>query len=70
MTLAMQACARANLPVVVLDRPNPLGGIEMDGNVATSSTRRSSALPLAVRHGADHCRAGAYLNETHGFAPT
>ena len=53
MTLAMQACARAGLPVVVLDRPNPLGG---DRRWTAMSpippTRRSSAsIPLPIRHG-------------------
>ncbi|PYO29232.1 MAG: DUF1343 domain-containing protein, partial [Candidatus Rokuibacteriota bacterium] len=31
--LCMQACARAQVPVVVLDRPNPLGGLVMEGNL-------------------------------------
>ena len=29
--LVMQACAQAGIEVVVLDRPNPLGGLQIDG---------------------------------------
>src|SRR5438874_2369351 len=33
LALAMGACARAGVAVVVLDRPNPLGGAGVEGNV-------------------------------------
>src|SRR5580765_3891418 len=68
MALAMQACARADLPVVVLDRPNPLGGIQMEGNVADPAYASFVGLhPLAIRHGMTIAELAAYLNETHGF---
>lgn len=31
--LAMEAAAENNIPLVVLDRPNPLGGIKIEGNL-------------------------------------
>jgi uncharacterized protein YbbC (DUF1343 family) len=31
MKLTMEACFEANIPVVILDRPNPLGGLKVDG---------------------------------------
>src|SRR6266508_2135729 len=31
MALCLRACARAHVPVLVLDRPNPLGGLVMEG---------------------------------------
>jgi uncharacterized protein YbbC (DUF1343 family) len=34
MGLAMEAAAEAGIPFVVLDRPNPLGGRRVEGNVA------------------------------------
>jgi uncharacterized protein YbbC (DUF1343 family) len=34
--LVMQACAEAGVEVIVLDRPNPLGGIKMEGPVVKS----------------------------------
>src|SRR5206468_3171356 len=33
LALTMRACARAGVSVVVLDRPNPLGGAVVEGNV-------------------------------------
>ena len=34
MYLAMQAAAENNIEFVVLDRPNPLGGLKVEGNLA------------------------------------
>jgi uncharacterized protein YbbC (DUF1343 family) len=34
MGLAMESAAEAKIPFVVLDRPNPLGGVRIEGNVA------------------------------------
>lgn len=52
MALAMAAAARAGLPVVVLDRPNPLGGVLIEGggvDPAYESFVGLAAVP--VRHG-------------------
>jgi uncharacterized protein YbbC (DUF1343 family) len=52
MLHVLQACAAARLPLVVLDRPNPLGGAVVDGNVLDPKYRSFVGLhPLAVRHG-------------------
>ena len=42
MLHVMEACARERKRVVVLDRPNPIGGDAVDGNVLTPSTAPSS----------------------------
>jgi uncharacterized protein YbbC (DUF1343 family) len=48
----MQACARETKRVVVLDRPNPIGGDAVDGNVVRPDHLSFVGLhPLAVRHG-------------------
>ena len=47
----MKAAARRHMPVVLLDRPNPLGG-EMGGNVLdTAFTSFVGRLPVPMRHG-------------------
>ena len=52
MTLMMQACAKQGIQVVVLDRPNPLGGIEVEGNVLEEKFKSFIGLhPLPMRHG-------------------
>src|SRR4030042_4349151 len=65
MLHVMEACARERKRVVVLDRPNPIGGDAVDGNVLDPEYRSFVGLhPLAVRHGmtagevAPVCRAG------------
>ena len=37
MGLAMEACAENNIEFVVLDRPNPLGGLKIEGSVVEDS---------------------------------
>jgi uncharacterized protein YbbC (DUF1343 family) len=52
MLHVMEACARAGKRVVVLDRPNPLGGEAVDGNVLDPAYHSFVGLhTLAVRHG-------------------
>jgi uncharacterized protein YbbC (DUF1343 family) len=52
MLHVMEACARAGKRVVVLDRPNPLGGAAVDGNVLDPGYLSFVGLhTLAVRHG-------------------
>lgn len=52
MLHVMEACAAHRRRLVVLDRPNPLGGATVDGNVLDPAFRSFVGLhPLAVRHG-------------------
>jgi len=52
MLHVMQACARERKRVVVLDRPNPLGGEALDGNLLDPEYRSFVGMhPLLVRHG-------------------
>jgi uncharacterized protein YbbC (DUF1343 family) len=63
MVLAMQACARAGLPVIVLDRPNPLGGVQMEGNVGDPAYASFVGLhPLPTRHGMTIGERAVYHN--------
>ena len=66
--LVMRAAAAAGVEVVVLDRPNPLGGVRLEGNVADPAYASFVGLyPLAVRHGMTIGEIAAYLNAAHGF---
>jgi uncharacterized protein YbbC (DUF1343 family) len=52
MALALQAAARAGVHVVVLDRPNPLGGVEIEGGEVASDAESFVGLgSVPVRHG-------------------
>ena len=66
--LAMRACARAGVRVIVLDRPNPLGGVVVEGNVPDPAFRSFVGLyPLPARHGLTLGETATYLNRRHGL---
>jgi uncharacterized protein YbbC (DUF1343 family) len=68
MTLTMRAAARVGLPVVVLDRPNPLGGEKLEGNMPDPRFASFVGLyPLLTRHGLTIGELAGYLNDTHGL---
>ena len=48
----MEEAARAHVPVFVLDRPNPIGGVEVEGPVADADRLSFTAYHMIpVRHG-------------------
>lgn len=52
LAYAMEAAAEAGLPVVVLDRPNPIGGLAVEGPVLEPAFRSFvGRYPIPVRHG-------------------
>ena len=68
MALAMRACAEAGVPVIVLDRPNPLGGERMEGNLPGPRFASFVGLyPLPARHGMTIAELAAYLNEAYAL---
>src|SRR5712691_11786040 len=68
MALAMQACARAGVRVLVLDRPNPLGGEIVEGNVPDPAFASFVGLyPLPARPGLTLGEVARYLNAHHGL---
>ena len=62
--LAMEAAAENNIPFVVLDRPNPLGGIRMEGPlVQPGFVSFVSQYPVPYIHGLTVGELAKYLNE-------
>ena len=52
LLLCLEACAETGKRVVVLDRPNPLGGVQREGNVLDREFPSFVGLaPLPMRHG-------------------
>lgn len=50
--LALEACARVGVKVVILDRPNPLGGLQVEGNLIRKGMESFVGLyPVPMRHG-------------------
>ena len=68
MALTMEACARAGVAVVVLDRPNPLGGAIVEGNVPDPAFASFVGLyPLPARHGLTIGEVARHLARSHAL---
>jgi uncharacterized protein YbbC (DUF1343 family) len=69
MELCMQACHEAGKSIIVLDRPNPLGGTVVEGPVLDMAfSSFVGHRPLPVRHGMTAGEIGTYLK--HEFYQT
>lgn len=52
LLLTMQACAKAGVSVLVLDRPNPIGGVKIEGNLLRMENSSFVGMaPIPMRHG-------------------
>ena len=51
MKACMTACAEHGVPMLILDRPNPLGGVTLEGAVATVFGPPVCCAPIPIRHG-------------------
>ncbi|HIJ72549.1 MAG TPA: DUF1343 domain-containing protein [Candidatus Hydrogenedentes bacterium] len=51
MRRCLAACGRAGKPVLVLDRPNPIGGTILEGPIASNTSSLVCCAPIPVRHG-------------------
>ena len=66
--LMMKACAARGIPVVVLDRPNPLGGEVVEGNLPEAKLLSFVGLyPVPVRHGMTPGEIARFVNAEHGL---
>jgi uncharacterized protein YbbC (DUF1343 family) len=69
--LAMRACAQAGVRVLILDRPNPLGGEIVEGNVPDPAFASFVGLyPLPARPGLTLGEIARYLQRAHGLGGT
>ena len=63
MGLAMEAAAESNIPFLVLDRPDPLGGVRMEGNVAAKGFQSFiSQYPVPYVYGLTCGELARYIN--------
>ncbi len=64
----MEVAATTGTEVVVLDRPNPIDGITLEGNVVEPGYESFvSAYPLAIRHGLTMGECGTYFRDVLGI---
>jgi molybdopterin-guanine dinucleotide biosynthesis protein MobB len=68
IALVMRECAKRKIPVVVLDRPNPLGGEVVEGNLPEGPCLSFVGLyPVPVRHGMTPGEIARWTNATQDF---
>ena len=64
----LEAAREHDKMVVVLDRPNPIGGVEIEGNILeTDVTSFVGLYPLPMRHGLTFGELGALFNKEFGL---
>jgi len=68
MSYLMDAAREATLPLIVLDRPNPIGGREVEGPVLSSEMASFvGRFPIPVRHGMSSGELAGLFNEAFGL---
>lgn len=68
MANAMKACAAEKKEFVVLDRPNPIGGTTVEGNVLEKGNESFVGLyPIPMRHGLTVGELARYFNTEFGI---
>ena len=68
MAHTMEACARDDVELIVADRPNPIGGTLVEGNLIEASHRSFVGLyPLSNRHGMTVAEIARYINDEFGL---
>lgn len=68
MALAMQAARDAGKRVVVLDRPNPIGGLGVEGNLLEPGHESFVGMyPVPMRHGLTIAELAQLFNEEFGI---
>lgn len=68
MAYAMEEAAAQGLPFVVLDRPNPIGGVAVQGPVLSEDALSFVGYaPIPLRHGMSMGELARYFNEERGI---
>jgi uncharacterized protein YbbC (DUF1343 family) len=68
LAYVMQAAAEAGLPLLVLDRPNPLTGLRVEGSILAPAYRSFVGVyPIPIRHGMTAGEIARLFNEAFGI---
>jgi len=64
LAYCLETAAECNKKVIVLDRPNPVGGVEVEGNVLADDCRSFVGLyPMPMRHGFTFAELSLFIND-------
>ncbi len=68
MAYCLEACARYGKRMIVLDRPNPIGGSQVEGNLLRTEYRSFVGLyPIPMRHGMTVGELALLFNSEYGI---
>jgi uncharacterized protein YbbC (DUF1343 family) len=68
MANAMRACRRLGLKMIVLDRPNPINGVDIEGNLLEPGHESFvGQFPIPMRHGMTAGELAVMFNEHFGI---
>ncbi len=68
MAYCLEVAAQLGKKVAVLDRPNPIGGEKIEGNLLQSDCRSFVGLyPLPMRHGLSFGELALFINQEYGI---
>lgn len=68
MSYVMEAAAEVGIPFVVLDRPNPINGVSVEGNILDPKFKSLvGRYPIPVRHGMTVGELATLFNVEHGI---
>jgi uncharacterized protein YbbC (DUF1343 family) len=68
LSYAMEAAREADIPVVVLDRPNPIGGLAVEGPVLEPAYASFvGRFPIPVRHGMTTAELAGMMRDAFGL---
>jgi len=68
MANCLRAAARQGLPVIVCDRPNPIGGVAIEGPMLEGGYESFvGQFPMPMRHGMTVAELARLFNEHHGI---
>lgn len=68
LAMAMEAAAESGIPFIVLDRPNPIGGQRVQGNVLEPAYASFVGLyPVPMRHGMTAGELARFYNQRQGI---
>jgi uncharacterized protein YbbC (DUF1343 family) len=68
MANCLRACKRHGVPVIVTDRPNPIGGTALDGpTLAKGFESFVGQFPIPMQHGMTIAELARYFNEAFGI---
>jgi uncharacterized protein YbbC (DUF1343 family) len=68
MANCLRAAAGAGLPVIVCDRPNPIGGVQVEGPMLEPGYESFvGQFPISMRHGMTVAELARLFNEHHGI---